>query len=440
MHRRGAYPQEKVGADYGNPRPDAPDAMIRAYKFRLYPTSKQQDRLRAMLDDHRFLYNAALQERRDAWTHSHVRIYYFGQTSQLTDIRACDPDYVRWSYSSLMATLRRLDWAFQAYFRRVKAGAKKVGYPRFKGAGYFDTVDHRNGDGAKWNSAPHLQDTRVRFQGVGDVKVKQHRPVAGRVKTVSVKREGRNWYVVLCAEQELPTPLPKTGAVIGIDLATGSNGLVFTSLGERIGNPAYGKGSLARLANANQAVSRTKWGSNRRRKARERVAGVYRKVRNQRHDYLHKTARRLVDSYDVIVAEQLNTAGMTLRAAPRPDGAGGYKSNGGSAKTGLNRSILDAGWGWLLGLIRAKAESAGREFIQVNPAYTSQTCSACGHRNAANRNGKVFLCLSCGHRADADFNAAFNILRAGLALRDAAQAGSRESLGNLGGVTHAAGV
>lgn len=144
------------------------------------------------------------------------------------------------------------------------------------------------------------------------------------------------------------------------------------------------------------------------------------KVRNQRRDYLHKTALRLVADNDVIVAEKLDTAAMTRRAAPRPDGTGGYLPNGGSAKTGLNRSILDAGWGLFLGMIRDKAESAGRQFIQVNPAYTSQTCSECGHREVANRNGKAFLCLSCGHRDDADINAAVNILRAGLVLRDTA--------------------
>ncbi len=392
--------------------------MIRAYKFRMYPTSKQEDLLRAMLDDHRFLYNAALQERRDAWKHSRMGIKYYAQTAQLSDIRANDPDFARWSFTSQMATLRRLDRAFQAFFRRIKSGEKKAGYPRFKGAGYFDTVVHRNGDGAKWDS--HQTQARVRFQGVGDVKVKQHRVVTGLVKTASAKREGRHWYVILAAEQELPAPLPKTGAAVGIDLATGPNGLAYTSLWERIANPAYGKASMSRLAEANRAMSRTERGSNRRRKARERVAGVHRKIRNQRHDYLHKAALSLVSAYDVIVAEDLNVHGMTRRAAPRPDGAGGYLPNGGSSKTGLNRSILDAGWGIFLNIISAKAESAGRQFIQVNPAYTSLTCSKCGHRDEANRNGKVFRCLSCGHRGDADINAAVNILRAGLVLRDTA--------------------
>jgi putative transposase len=391
--------------------------MIRSYKFRMYPTSKQEDLLRAMLDDHRFLYNAALQERREAWDRSRRNVFFPQQDAQLTAIRAYDPDQARWSYSAQEQTLRRLDRAFQAFFRRIKAG-EKPGYPRFKGAKRFNSVDHRNGDGARWDSVPHPTQTRAYFQGVGHVKVKQHRPVTGRVKTLSPRRDGKWWYVHVVAVQDLPVPLPATGAVIGIDLATGPNGLAYTSLGERIDNPAYGTAVAAAVASAQQAVFRCKRGSRRRYKAWDKVSALYRKARNQRHDYLHKTARRLVDSYDVIVAEDLDTVAMTRRAAPRPDGSGGYEPNGGSAKTGLNRSIRDAGWGQLLDLIRAKAESAGREFIQVNPAYTSQTCSACGHREAANRNGKVFLCLSCGHRNDADINAAVNILRAGLALRD----------------------
>ena len=394
--------------------------MIRGYKFRMYPTSKQADLLVAMLNDMRFLYNAALQDRRDEWRRHRTGVSFRTQDAQIKEIRAADPDYERWSAAAASQTVLRLDRSFRAFFRRVKAG-EKPGFPRFKGADRFNTVVHRAVTGAKWDSAPHLAMTRAYFKGVGHVKVKQHRPVVGKVKTLAVKREGRKWYVILTAERELPEPLKKTGAVIGLDLATGDNGLAFTSSGERIGNPGYGKASLERLADANQALSRTERGSNHHRKAREKVSGLHQKVRNQRRDYLHRASQQLVAAYDVIVAEDLNTAGMTRRPAPRPDGAGGYEPNGGSAKTGLNRSILDAGWGMFLGMIRDKAESAGREFIQVNPAYTSRTCSECGHQEAANRSGKDFHCRRCGHRDDADHNAAVNILRAGLALREAAQ-------------------
>ncbi|BCW52026.1 transposase (plasmid) [Arthrobacter sp. StoSoilB13] len=400
--------------------------MIRAYKFRMYPTSKQEALLRAMLADHRDLYNAALQERKEAWRRG-KQVWFKDQDAQLTAIRSTDPDQARWSYSSQEQTLRRLDKAFKAFFRRIKSGEKKVGYPRFKGPRQFTSVEHRNGDGAKWASVPHPTQTRVKFQGVGHVKVKQHRPVIGSVKRLSAQREGKHWYVHLVVEQELPPPLPKTGAQIGLDLATGQNGLAYTSLGERIDNPRYGAAASEKIAAAQRQVFRCQQGSKRRLKAWDKVASLYRKARNQRHDYLHKTSRQLVVAFDLIVVEALRTGDMTRRSAPRPDGSGGYLPNGGTAKTGLNRSIRDAGWGQFLDLICAKAESAGRDFIQVNPAYTSQTCSACGHREQANRNGKVFLCVSCGHRDDADVNAALNILRAGLAPAGCGVTASRKA-------------
>ncbi|MFI6662489.1 RNA-guided endonuclease TnpB family protein, partial [Streptomyces sp. NPDC050523] len=167
--------------------------MIRAYKFLMRPAVRQNQALREMLRDHCSLYNGALQERRDAYRHvSKTSVVCGMQSAQLKDIRAVDPERQgRWSFSSQQATLRRLDKAFAAFFRRVKAG-EAPGYPRFRGVNWFDTVDFpKDGDGCRWNSTPRDPVTRVRFQGVGHVKVNQHRPVAGKAKTVSVKREGR---------------------------------------------------------------------------------------------------------------------------------------------------------------------------------------------------------------------------------------------------------
>ncbi|MEV8637686.1 transposase [Streptosporangium sp. NPDC051023] len=131
----------------------------------------------------------------------------------------------------------------------------------------------------------------------------------------------------------------------------------------------------------------------------------------------------MVGDYDVIVHEDLQITNMTRRAAPKPDGAGGYLPNGGSAKSGLSRSILDAGWGVFLTVLADKAESAGRVVVAVNPANTSRTCARCGHCAAGNRvTQAAFRCTACGHAAHADVNAAINILRAGLALRQAAAA------------------
>ncbi|MER5387398.1 transposase, partial [Streptomyces sp. NPDC002688] len=194
--------------------------MIRAYKFLMRPTVRQAQALREMLRDHCSLYNGALQERRDAYRHvPKTTVSYGMQSAQLKEIRAFDPERQgRWSFSSQQATLRRLDRAFAAFFRRVKSG-DTPGYPRFRGVNRFDTVDFpRDGDGCRWDSTPHDPVTRVRLQGVGHVKVNQHRAVRGRVKTVSIKRECRKWFVVLTAEQDQPEPLPGTGSVVGIDL------------------------------------------------------------------------------------------------------------------------------------------------------------------------------------------------------------------------------
>ncbi len=199
--------------------------------------------------------------------------------------------------------------------------------------------------------------------------------------------------------------------------------LVTTSDGEHVANPRHLAVSADRLAAAQQDLARKKRGSKRRRKAAARVAALHSTVRRQRLDGAHKAALRLVREYDVIVHEALNVAGMTRRATPKPEDDGGYLPNGGSAKSGLNRSIHDAGWGVFLTILSHKAESAGRELIAVNPANTSRTCSRCGHCAKENRlTQAVFRCTACGHTAHADVNAAKNILRAGLALRDAAEA------------------
>ncbi|MEU0397992.1 transposase [Streptomyces sp. NPDC006208] len=394
--------------------------MIRAYKFLMRPTVGQAIALDEMLRDHCSLYNGALQERRDAYRHvSRTSVRYGQQSVQLKEIRAFDPDRQgRWSFSSQQATLRRLDKAFAAFFRRIKAG-DKPGYPRFRGVGRFDTVDFpKDGDGCRWDSTPHERVTRVRFQGVGHVRVHQHRAVVGKVKTVSVKREGKRWYMVLTAEQAEPEPLPAAGSVVGIDMGTAS--FLTTSDGEHIANPRHGRKAAKRLQAAQQALSRCKRGSKRRRKAVERVATLHRKVRRQRLDHAHKTA--LVREHDFIPYEDLKIRNMSAAPAPKPDPdrPGAYLPNGAAAKAGLNRSIADAGWGVFLTILNAKAESAGREVIAVDPRNTSRTCPECGHTAKENRpTQETFHCVACGHQAHADTVAALNVLRAGLARRKA---------------------
>lgn len=396
--------------------------MIRAYKFLIRPTVGQQAALAGMLRDHCSLYNGALQERRDAYRHTAKTTVRYGQQSaQLKDIRAFDAERQgRWSFSSQQATLRRLDKAFAAFFRRVKAG-EKPGYPRFRSNKRFDTVEFpRDGDGCRWDSTPHDPVPRVRLQGVGHVRVHQHRPVAGKVKTIAVKREGRRWYVILTADQAAPQPLPATGSVVGIDL--GIANFLADSNGEFVPNPRHGCKAAAKLEAAQQALARCKRGSKRRRKAVETVARMHRKVRRQRLDHAHKTALDLVREHDVIAHEDLKIRNMSKTPAPRPDPEqpDSFLPNGAAAKTGLNRSIADAGWGVFLAILAAKAEGAGREVIAVDPRNTSRRCPACGHTAKENRpTQEKFHCVSCGQNAHADTVGALNVLRAGLVRRDA---------------------
>jgi putative transposase len=400
--------------------------MRRAYKFRVRPTARQHVALGQCLEAQRTLYNAALQERRDAYEVAVRRspnyfstqrpkapVNYGLQSAQLSEIRELVPDQATWSFSSQQATLRELNKAFESFFRRVKSG-ETPGYPRFKPAHRFDSVLWpKDGDGAKW--IPEA--SRVYLQGIGHVKVTQHRQVEGRVKTIQAKRVGRHWYLILSCDDVAQKPLEHTGAIIGIDVGVAN--FLTTSDGDFVDNPRYSRVGAGRLTNAQQVLARKQRGSKNRRLARETVANRYRKVANQRRDFHYKVARRLVKEYDVLVVEDLKVANMTRRAKAKPDpeNPGQFLPNGASAKTGLNRSINDAGWAQFRSILEAKAEEAGRTVMSVDPRNTSLTCHECSHVDAGNRVSQAeFRCKRCGHEAHADMNAARNILGAGLAL------------------------
>lgn len=410
--------------------------MRRSYKFQIKPTARQQVALADMLADHCRLYNAALEERRTAYRTHGVTVRYGDQSSQLREIRAFDQEVdlsggqSRWSFSSQQATLRRLNKAFDAFFRRVKRG-EKPGYPRFRSVRRFDTVEFpRDRDGCRWDSSERGRTstwTHVYLQGVGHVKVNQHRAAKGRVKTLSIKREGSlhrpRWYLILSCDEVPQESLPETCLSAGVDLATGDNGLAYLSTGERLDNPQPRKRLAAKLVAAQRDMDRLKPAPGRRasrryREAAHRVRRLNEKMARIRRDHHHKTALDLTRRFEMLAVEDIATGSMTRRAKPKPDPEreGSFLPNGQAAKSGLNRSITDAAWSQFLGILEAKAECAGRTVVRVNPAYTSQTCSACGAVDSESRCGKTFCCTSCGHSEDADVNAAKNILGAGLVL------------------------
>jgi putative transposase len=385
--------------------------MRRAYKFRAYPTRPQEGRAGRLLVDHCDLYNAALEERREAWRMRQVSVSYGRLSAQLKDIRRADPQgQGRHSFTAQQQTLRRLASVFAAFYARAAKG--KAGYPRFKPYHRFHQVGFVADDGAKWTPAPPGGWAHAALQAVGSVKVRQHRPVPGTVKFLRLKREHRRWYVIVLTETEAE-PLPATGRAIGADLGVAR--FLTTSDGEVIANPKFLAASTETIADLQRRKERARRGSGNRKRIRRQLAREWRKVRNRRRDFHHKTARALVNSCDLIALEKLNTAGMTRRAVPRPDPhqPGGFLPNGAAAKSGLNRSILDAGWAQFTSILTGKAEEAGRSVLLVNPARTSIECHLCGLECSRPRQDTV-VCSVHG-RMDADVNGARNIAaRAGL--------------------------
>jgi putative transposase len=386
--------------------------MNRAYKMRAYPTAGQVAKANRMLRVHCDIYNACLNERIAAYKMSRVSVPYGMQSAQLKAVREVYPAAAEFSFSAEQRTVRRVDRAFQAFFDRIKRG-DTPGFPRYKPWQRFNTVDHTAGDGAKWVPTEGRW-ARAYFQGVGHVKVSEHTHIQGKVKTLSLVRDGRKWFVVVVADQEIE-PLAPTGQSVGVDV--GIARFLTTSDGEVVRNRRFLAAALDELADLQQRYAAT----GRRSKNLKRAIGkLHRKIRNQRLDFHHQTARRLVDQYDLIAVEDLNVKGMSKRAAPKPDPVtpASYLPNGGAAKSGLNRNINDVGWAQFTTILYAKAERAGREVVKVNPAHTSIRCHAC-QATCRRPEQATVVCPTHGP-IDADINGAINILGRGMASRAAA--------------------
>ena len=393
--------------------------MKRAYKFRAYPTRPQEGRAARLMADHCDLYNAALEERREAWRMRQTSISYGTQSAQLKDIRRSDPDgQGRHSFTAQQQTLRRLNVVFAAFCQRARVG--RAGYPRFKPYSRFDQVMFVAGDGAKWNSVGGDGWARASFQAVGAMKVRQHRPVRGTVKTLQLKREHRRWYVIVVSDTD-PVPLPSTKREIGVDMGVAR--FLTTSDEEIVPNPEFLATAQGAIAGLQRRKAHAQRGSGNHKRIRRQLARKWRKVRNRRRDFHHKTARALVNTCDAIALERLRVADMTRRPKPKhdPEQPGAFVTNRAAAKAGLNKSILDAGWSQFTQIVAGKAEEAGRRVIWVNPAGTSIGCHQCGRRCTRPRQDTV-ICPVHGPM-DADINGARNVYaRAGLGSGQAAQA------------------
>ena len=325
----------------------------RSFRFRAYPTVEQVKTLDRLLGLQCELYNAALEERSGVWRWEHRSVTYVQQSRTLTELREVRPDVLACGVVLCRGTLRRLDRAFKAFFRRCELG-EKPGFPRFRSRARFDSLQWEDSKGWKLN----VDARRLHLFGIGDLKVKLHRELEGTPKAITVKREGQHWYVTLRCVDVQPTPLGLTGREVGIDLGVVS--LVATSDGELVSEGRFAKNAQAALAQAQRDLKPKKKGSNRRRKAVERVTRHHRKVRNQRKDLAHKVSRQLVNDYDLIVVEDLKVANMVRRPEPRLSADGTFEANGATAKSGLNRSIQDAGWAQLTRLLAYNPSSMER--------------------------------------------------------------------------------
>jgi len=269
--------------------------MLKTYKYRLYPTQKQVQAIDAMIETHRHIYNNALAERKNSWEERRESVSYGQQSASYKQAREFNQYYQKTNFSSAQRTLRRLDRAFRAFFRRAKAG-EKPGYPRFKGRNRFDSVEFTYNDGVR------IKGKALYVQHIGHIKIKLHRPINGIIKTAIIKRQAGRYYICFSVEY-MPEPLERTGAVVGLDM--GISNLVTTSDDTFFPPPKYLRQSERQLRRLQRKVARRRKGSNRRRKAVLELQRLHQHIANQRRDTAHKIARYLVDNYDLIAVENL---------------------------------------------------------------------------------------------------------------------------------------
>jgi putative transposase len=355
--------------------------MLRTFQFRLYPNATQRTALEFVLRDNCETYNAALQERRDAWKLERKAITYRTQQDELTVLRQ-DKRFTVVSCDIQRDPLRRVDRAFKAFFRRCKAG-QKPGYPRFRSHLRYDSFGF---------SLPVVRGNHLNIPNVGRLKVRGGREIAGKAKCCTVKRDGNRWTAsVVCDVGSAPEKRTVTTAV-GMDV--GLTTLATLSDGTEIENPRWTRQHEDRIARANRRLARKQKRSKNRIRARQALGRAHQRAANARRNYLHHVSKWLVGHYDLIAHEALNVKGM--------------------AQGNLAKCIQDAAWSILLGQLTYKAEQAGVWAVPVNPRGTSQICSGCGQNVPKKLSQRVHECPHCGLVLGRDHNAGRNILRSGL--------------------------
>jgi len=360
----------------------------KCYKYRIYPSKAQAQSLDSTIHTCRQVYNWLLSDREQDYEHTGKTPGYYTQCRRLTVFRDTWAELQSVNSHVLYNVAMRVDLAFKAFFRRVKAG-DKPGYPRYKGRDWYDSFTFPDSGFAVTEGA-------LKLSKIGTLKIKLHRAIPKRIKACTIRRQNNKWFVCFACEVE-HEPLPTTGQSVGIDV--GLEKFAALSDGSFVENPRFFRKEQQALAKAQRKLSKQSKGSAEQTKARKVVARVHERIKNRRHNFVHQLSRKLVNENDVLAVEKLNTTNMLSNHC-------------------LAKSISDASWTMFRTVLTNKAESAGRTIVAVNPAYTSQDCSGCGYRTKKPLKERWHHCPMCGLSLDRDTNAAINILALGLQSLD----------------------
>ena len=354
--------------------------------YRLYPTKKQLNALETTLEECRWLYNDTLIYRKNAWEQEQRNASWYESKARIPLLKNEHPS-LKFVHSQVLQNVtERVELALQAFFRRYKAG-ENPGYPRFKGKGRYDSFTYTQ------SGFSLAHDNRVCLSKIGSVKMVYHRTLKGKLKTLTLHKSSTGkWYACFSVECE-PERLPENPQQVGLDV--GLKTFATLSDGAEIENPRFFRQEEKALAKVQRKHSALAKGTPERRKHRKAVARVHERIKFRRDNFTHQESRSIVDSNGLIAVEDLQINRMTHHRC-------------------LAKSIADAAWSQFFDKLSYKAEEAGRVFIKVNPAYTSQTCSQCGHRQKMPLSERTFTCPCCQLSLDRDLNASKNILAVGL--------------------------
>lgn len=375
-----------------------PERQYRAMLFRLYPTADQFSQMAQFAGACRFVYNLALEQRRD-WHRPGRRINFASQCAEVTRLRA----EIAWIKAApvncLQQALRDLDTSYRNWW------AKRGAAPRPRRKSINDSFRVSDPEDFRIQRTGSTSG-KLRLPKIGWVSLRGWRPAPGAQRNVTISRRAGKWFAAIQYEQEIEVPPVSDLPAVGVDMGIA----VFAALsdGTSIAPANHGRKALRALRKAQRVLARKKRGSANRRKAVRRVARVHQRVANARKDFLHKHSTAIAKNHGIVVMEGLKVRAMSASAKGTAEEPGSMVRQ----KSGLNRSILDQGWHMFRAMLAYKLKDRGGELILVPPQYTSQTCSECGHVASDNRKSQAaFICTSCGHEANADCNAAINILR-----------------------------